>query len=74
VLTTHSMEEADILCDRIAIMADGRLAAVGSSLDLKTRYGVGCCILARYFPAVVNSSFQRYIQTLLDFSRLYLVY
>ena len=43
VLTTHSMEEADILCDRIAIMADGRLAAVGSSLDLKTRYGVGCC-------------------------------
>ncbi len=43
MLTTHSMEEADILCDRIAIMADGRLAAVGSSLDLKTRYGVGCC-------------------------------
>ena len=42
MLTTHSMEEADILCDRIAIMADGRLAAVGSSLDLKTRYGVGC--------------------------------
>ena len=41
VLTTHSMEEADILCDRIAIMADGRLAAVGSSLDLKTRFGVG---------------------------------
>ena len=44
MLTTHSMEEADILCDRIAIMADGRLAAVGSSLDLKTRYGVGCVI------------------------------
>ena len=42
VLTTHSMEEADILCDRIAIMADGSLAAVGSSLDLKTRYGAGC--------------------------------
>lgn len=41
VLTTHSMEEADILCDRIAILADGRLAAVGSSLDLKTRFGVG---------------------------------
>ena len=41
VLTTHSMEEADMLCDRIAIMADGHLAAVGSSLDLKTRFGVG---------------------------------
>ena len=41
VLTTHSMEEADVLCDRIAIMVEGRLATVGSSLDLKSQYGVG---------------------------------
>ena len=33
--------QADVLCDRIAIMADGRLAALGSSLDLKTQFGVG---------------------------------
>lgn len=30
-----------MLCDRIAILADGRLAALGSSLDLKTQFGVG---------------------------------
>lgn len=41
VLTTHSMEEADLLSDKIAIMADGRLAAGGSPLDLKKRFGVG---------------------------------
>lgn len=41
VLTTHSMEEADVLCDRIAIMVEGRLAAVGTSLDLKSQFGVG---------------------------------
>ena len=41
VLTTHSMEEADCLADRIAIMAQGQVAAVGSSMDLKDRYGVG---------------------------------
>eukprot|EP00891_Asterochloris_glomerata_P006032 jgi/Astpho2/6032/e_gw1.00084.157.1_t len=41
VLTTHSMEEADILCDRIAIMVDGRLAADGTPLDLKAKFGVG---------------------------------
>ncbi|GAB4821282.1 hypothetical protein N2152v2_008328 [Parachlorella kessleri] len=41
ILTTHSMEEADLLADRIAIMAEGRLAAEGTSLDLKSRYGVG---------------------------------
>ena len=33
--------QADVLCDRIAILADGRLAALGSSLDLKTQFGVG---------------------------------
>ena len=30
-----------MLCDRIAIMVEGRLAAVGSSLDLKSQFGVG---------------------------------
>lgn len=41
VLTTHSMEEADALADRIAIMAAGRLAASGTPLSLKHRFGVG---------------------------------
>lgn len=35
------MEEADLLCDKIAIMAEGDLAAVGTSMDLKQRFGVG---------------------------------
>lgn len=41
VLSTHSMEEADILCDKIAIMTDGSLAAAGTSMDLKKHFGVG---------------------------------
>ncbi|KAG0262361.1 hypothetical protein BG011_010244 [Mortierella polycephala] len=41
VLTTHSMEEADILSDRIAIMTSGRLRCMGSSLHLKELYGTG---------------------------------
>ncbi|KAG0200928.1 hypothetical protein BGX28_006153 [Mortierella sp. GBA30] len=41
VLTTHSMEEADILSDRIAIMTGGRLRCIGSSLHLKELYGTG---------------------------------
>ena len=35
------MEEADILGDRIAIMALGRLRAIGTSLRLKQRFGAG---------------------------------
>ena len=41
VLTTHSMEEADVLGDRIAIMARGRLRCIGSSIHLKHRFGSG---------------------------------
>jgi len=41
ILTTHYMDEADILGDRICIMADGKIKCCGSSLFLKNRYGVG---------------------------------
>ena len=41
VLTTHSMEEADVLADRIAIMARGCLRCIGSSIHLKHRFGSG---------------------------------
>ncbi|KAL2535052.1 ABC transporter A family member 1 [Abeliophyllum distichum] len=41
LLTTHSMDEAEVLGDRIAIMANGSLKCCGSSLFLKHQYGVG---------------------------------
>ncbi|XP_068941464.1 phospholipid-transporting ATPase ABCA3-like [Petaurus breviceps papuanus] len=41
LLTTHNMNEADMLGDRIAIMAKGELQCCGSSLFLKHRYGAG---------------------------------
>ncbi|DAZ93924.1 TPA: LOW QUALITY PROTEIN: hypothetical protein N0F65_008867 [Lagenidium giganteum] len=41
VLTTHFMDEADILGDRIAIMAEGELRCCGSPLFLKNRFGAG---------------------------------
>lgn len=41
VLTTHFMDEADFLGDRIGIMGEGRLICCGSSVFLKNKYGVG---------------------------------
>ncbi|GAM20741.1 hypothetical protein SAMD00019534_039160 [Acytostelium subglobosum LB1] len=41
VLTTHSMEEADILSDKIGIMAMGRLRCLGDNLHLKNKFGAG---------------------------------
>ena len=39
LVTTHHMEEADVLGDRIAIMAGGRVVTSGSTLFLKKRFG-----------------------------------
>uniref|UniRef100_A0A8C2MJ39 ATP-binding cassette, sub-family A member 14 n=2 Tax=Cricetulus griseus TaxID=10029 RepID=A0A8C2MJ39_CRIGR len=41
LLTTHHMDEADVLGDRIAIMVSGTLQCCGSSFFLKKLYGVG---------------------------------
>jgi ABC-2 type transport system ATP-binding protein len=37
--TTHYMEEADALCDRVALMHRGRLRAVGTPVELKCALG-----------------------------------
>ncbi|XP_035705489.1 ATP-binding cassette sub-family A member 3 isoform X2 [Folsomia candida] len=41
VLTTHYMEEADVLGDRIAVMCNGEIQCCGTSLFLKKKYGGG---------------------------------
>jgi ABC-type multidrug transport system ATPase subunit len=47
MLATHSMKEADILGDRIGIMARGRLRAIGSSIQLKQKFGAGYQVRAQ---------------------------
>jgi ABC-2 type transport system ATP-binding protein len=39
LMTTHDMEEADGLCDRVAIMHQGRIAAIGTPDELKAQAG-----------------------------------
>lgn len=52
VLSTHFMDEADVLGDRIAIMADGEIKCCGSSLFLKKLYGTLDRILYIFFPLI----------------------
>ncbi len=40
LLTTHYLEEADQLCDKIAFINEGQIVAQGSSDELASRYGV----------------------------------
>ncbi len=57
-LTTHFMDEADALCDRVAIMHRGRLAACGSPAELKAGL--------RRPGATLQDVFERYAGELLD--------
>jgi len=41
LLTTHYLEEAEQLCQRIAFIADGQIVAQGTSQELASEYGVG---------------------------------
>jgi ABC-type multidrug transport system ATPase subunit len=59
LLTTHFMDEADVLGDRIAIVKEGRLRCIGSSKFLKENFGIGYlmrCSLSQ--KAVPESIFQ----------------
>ena len=48
VLTTHHLEEAEVLADRIGIMAKGKLLAVGTSEFIKKNFGVGYHLTISY--------------------------
>jgi len=41
VLTTHYLEEAEALCDRVGVMAKGRLTAVGTAEELMEKTNTG---------------------------------
>ena len=54
ILTTHYMEEAEALSQRIGIMKGGRLLAVGTAGELKAR--AGCDDFEKAFVAIVKEA------------------
>ncbi|KAJ8382923.1 hypothetical protein SKAU_G00037010 [Synaphobranchus kaupii] len=56
ILTSHSMEECEALCTRMAIMVNGQFKCLGSIQHLKSRFGEGYTVIVRVGgspPAVV---------------------
>ncbi|XP_077558497.1 phospholipid-transporting ATPase ABCA3-like [Haemaphysalis longicornis] len=70
LLTTHSMEEADTLGDRIAVLAAGRLRCCGSPLFLRQHYATGYCIRASMKKSVPTKGVARIILTHVPKSQL----
>lgn len=47
VLTSHSMEECEALCTRLAIMVDGKFRCLGSLQEMKSKYGEGYTLIVK---------------------------
>jgi ATP-binding cassette subfamily A (ABC1) protein 3 len=62
ILTTHYMDEADVLGDRIGIMAKGQMMCLGSSLFLKKRFGAGYKLTMVKATKDTNSKILPYIE------------
>ncbi|EFN83263.1 ATP-binding cassette sub-family A member 3 [Harpegnathos saltator] len=50
ILTSHSMEECEALCNRLVIMVKGQLVCIGASQELKQRFGAGYNIHIKLRP------------------------
>jgi len=65
ILTTHSMEEAEYLCDRLAILVNGRLNCIGSSEHLKMKFGEG------YILEVQSNEIERFHSSVIEEGKLF---
>ena len=50
IMTTHSMDEAETLCKRMAIMVNGEFVCLGKANEIKEKYGYGYEIEVRIKP------------------------
>ena len=55
ILTTHSMEEAEILCDTVSWMREGNFITVGNPEELKLKYSAGYNLHIKFNDANINS-------------------
>ncbi|GAA51797.1 ATP-binding cassette sub-family A member 1 [Clonorchis sinensis] len=74
ILTTHHMDEADVLGDRIAILSQGKLRCCGTSLFLKSNHGQGYyLILTRdRIEQTESTSISSNVEAVLDFVRQFM--
>jgi ABC-type multidrug transport system ATPase subunit len=59
VLTSHSMEECEVLCTRLTIMVNGQLRCLGSPTQLKAKYGGGYTLMVKAILSKENDSCAR---------------
>ena len=61
IMTTHSMEEAETLCKRMAIMVKGEFVCLGKAGEIKDKYGYGFEVEVRIKP-LSEKSFEKILE------------
>jgi lipooligosaccharide transport system ATP-binding protein len=59
ILTTHYMDEAEQLCDRLVVMDHGRIAAEGAPRDLIARYSTPEVLELRFAPGTQDVAVEK---------------
>ncbi|CAL8135403.1 unnamed protein product [Orchesella dallaii] len=62
VFTSHSMEECEMLCTRLAIMVNGQFRCIGSAQHLKNKFGDGYSITLRCTLEKDTGKVERYMR------------
>ena len=70
MLTTHFMEEADVLGDRIAIMSDGQVKCCGSPMFLKTNLGAGYSLTVTKDSSTLSEPILQLVQKHISTSKI----
>eukprot|EP00340_Litonotus_pictus_P000459 CAMPEP_0170514168 /NCGR_PEP_ID=MMETSP0209-20121228/708_1 /TAXON_ID=665100 ORGANISM="Litonotus pictus, Strain P1" /NCGR_SAMPLE_ID=MMETSP0209 /ASSEMBLY_ACC=CAM_ASM_000301 /LENGTH=1106 /DNA_ID=CAMNT_0010798131 /DNA_START=1 /DNA_END=3321 /DNA_ORIENTATION=+ len=58
ILTTHAMEEAEFLSDRIGVIKEGVFKTIGTSIELKETYGSGYLLTFVVDPHTIEESLE----------------
>ena len=56
ILTTHSMEEAEVLCDRVSWLKQGNFICIGNPEKLKIQYSLGYKLHIKFDDNIINSN------------------
>ncbi|HUQ54582.1 ABC transporter ATP-binding protein [Lentzea sp.] len=62
IITTHYMDEAEQLCDRLVVMDGGRIAAEGSPSELISRYSTKEVLELRFQPGAEKPDLERFAE------------
>jgi len=68
IMTTHSMDEAETLCQRMGIVVNGEFVCLGKASQIKESYGYGYEIDLRIKPLTIELQ-DEYIQIINDYNK-----